>query len=248
MKSINFYAFVLLVGLAAACSSKTGTDAEVGEAQDVAEASAEAVAFAIDTETSSVSWIGSKPAGRHNGTLPIATGEFALREGQIEGGKIEMSVVDIQNEDLAEDPESQGKLLGHLKSADFFDAENFPTASFEIVTVETYDTNEEIMEKEEYETEFAPATNAEYVVEAPTHKITGNLTMRGTTLAVSFPANVEIQDGRVTAKAKFNIDRTLWGLSYGDEATAVDKAKDKFIYNTVNIAFDITANASDAVM
>ena len=44
------------------------------------------------------------------------------------------------------------------------------------------------------------------------------------------------------AKAKFNIDRTNWGLMYGDEASVVDKAKDKFIYNTVNVSFDITAN------
>jgi len=46
----------------------------------------------------------------------------------------------------------------------------------------------------------------------------------------------------VSAKAGFNINRTDWGLAYGDEATAVDKAKDKFIYNTVSVNFDIKAN------
>lgn len=248
MKSLNFYVFVLLVGLTAACSSKSGNDAEVSEAQEVAEVTEAAVTYAIDQDNSTVGWIGYKPTGKHNGTIPISTGSFAIRDGQIEGGKIEMSVIDIQNEDLAEDAENQGKLLGHLKSDDFFDAENYPTATFEVVTVEPYDTNSEIVEKEEYETEFTPVSNADYVVDAPTHMITGNLTMRGKTLAVTFPANVSIEEGAVSAAAKFNIDRTLWGLMYGDEASVTDKAKDRFIYNTVNVSFDITANASDAVM
>jgi hypothetical protein len=35
---------------------------------------------------------------------------------------------------------------------------------------------------------------------------------------------------------------------YGDEASVADKAKDRFIYNTVNVSFDLTANSTDAVM
>jgi accessory colonization factor AcfC len=53
---------------------------------------------------------------------------------------------------------------------------------------------------------------------------------------------VSMMDGELSAKAKFNIDRTEWNLSYGDEANAVDKAKDKFIYNTVNIGLEVTAS------
>jgi hypothetical protein len=65
--------------------------------------------------------------------------------------------------------------------------------------------------------------------------------MRGTTKNIKFPAAVTIVDGVVTAKAGFNIDRTAWGLAYGDEATAADKAKDQFIYNTVSLVLDVTA-------
>ncbi|MCA6073348.1 YceI family protein [Fulvivirga sedimenti] len=246
MKSLKFLAFVFIVGMTAACSGKPeGTDAEVTDAQEVAEVSSEATSFAINTDNSTISWIGSKPAGKHNGWLPITEGSIAVRDGQIEGGKIVMSVTDIQNEDLAGDPDSQAKLVGHLKSADFFDAENHPTATFEITSVEPFDGSQEIVEKEEFETEFTPATNKENMVEEPTHTITGNLTMRGKTLAVSFPANVSMENGQISAKAKFNIDRTNWGLMYGDEASALDKAKDKFIYNTVNIGFEVTAAASN---
>lgn len=43
------------------------------------------------------------------------------------------------------------------------------------------------------------------------------------------------------ALANFNINRTDWGLMYGDEASVADKAKDQFIYNTVNVGFTLEA-------
>ncbi|MGB5979935.1 MAG: YceI family protein, partial [Cyclobacteriaceae bacterium] len=82
----------------------------------------------------------------------------------------------------------------------------------------------------------------EYKISNPTHKITGNLTMRGNTKSITFPAKVDMSGDQITARAKFNIDRTEWGVSYGDESKAVDKAKDQFIYNTVNVGFDIVAD------
>jgi hypothetical protein len=48
----------------------------------------------------------------------------------------------------------------------------------------------------------------------------------------------------VKAVANFNINRTDWGLMYGDEAGAVDKAKDSFIYNTVTVGFQLEAGTS----
>jgi hypothetical protein len=50
-----------------------------------------------------------------------------------------------------------------------------------------------------------------------------------------------MENGAVMAKAGFNIDRTTWGLAYGDESTALDKAKDQFIYNTVSLELDLRA-------
>jgi polyisoprenoid-binding protein YceI len=137
----------------------------------------------------------------------------------------------------------QNKLINHLKSADFFDVENYPNASFVITSVVQYNPKEAIQVKKEFDTEYKPASAEEYRVAAPTHKITGNLTLRGKTLSVSFPANIIIENEVIQAKAKFNIDRTLWDLKYRDEAGVVNKAKDKFIYNTVNVGFKITAGA-----
>ena len=245
MKKLKFLIPFASLFILAACGPKSeGTDAEVSEAKEVEEVSSSAAEYAIDTESSKVSWIGSKPVGKHNGFIPVSGGNIKVEDGAIVGGVITISVNDIHCEDLAEDSVMNAKLIGHLKSPDFFAAEEFPTAEFVVTSVEEYSAEDVIEDKEEIEYEFKPASASEHMVESPTHKITGNLTMRGTTLSVSFPASVSMSDGTISAKAKFNIDRTRWGLKYGEEASISEKAKDKFIYNTVNVGFDLTASSS----
>lgn len=241
MKNLKFLTLFLSIVLFWACNPKSeGTDAEVSEAKEVEDV-ASAQEFTLNTSSSTVTWIGSKPTGKHNGTIPITEGKVSIEGDKIVGGRIVMNVNDIQNDDLAENADMQAKLVGHLKSDDFFDAENFPTAEFVITAVSTYNPDEAAKAKEEFDSEYKPASADEYIVASPTHKVTGNLTMRGKTLSISFPANVQVSGDNITAKAKFNIDRTLWGLKYNDEAGVVDKAKDKFIYNTVNVGFNIVA-------
>lgn len=243
----NYINLLAIAGFAMtmACTPKPeGADAEVSEAKEVEDVQASKT-YAINTGESTVTWIGSKPTGKHDGTIPISSGTIKVEDGKIVGGSIDMNVAEIKNNDLAENAEMQGKLVNHLKSDDFFAAEQYPDANFTITSVAKYSGDEEMDVKEEYETEYKPASADEYMVESPTHKITGNLTMRGKTLSVTFPANVKMDDGKVMASAKFNIDRTQWGLMYGDEADAVDKAKDKFIYNTVNVGFNVVANAEN---
>jgi len=242
MKILSYLGFLMFAVAVIACGpGKQGEDAEVSEAKEVEEVVA-STEYSISTDNSTVGWIGSKPTGKHNGSIPITSGTIATEDGQIVGGTIELSVADIQNNDLAENQEMQDKLLNHLKSADFFHADSFPTAQFVITSVAEYTEADKPEGKEQFDTENKPVSADQFIVESPTHKITGNLTMRGKTLSITFPASVEMTDGQVMAKAKFNIDRTNWGLMYNDEASVVDKAKDKFIYNTVNVSFDITAN------
>jgi hypothetical protein len=51
-----------------------------------------------------------------------------------------------------------------------------------------------------------------------------------------------MENGAVMAQAGFNIDRTAWGLAYSDESSALDKAKDQFIYNTVSLELNLKAS------
>lgn len=241
MNKFKLLSFAALIALISACGQqKEGADAEVSEAKEVKSVE-RSEKYAVKVSESTISWIGSKPTGKHYGTIPIDDGHIAVAQGKIAGGKILISVNEIKNNDLADNEEMQTKLVNHLKSADFFDAEQHPTAEFVITSVEPFSKDDSIKIKKEYDTEYKPASATDHIVESPTHTVTGNLSMRGKTLSIAFPAHVTVQEHKVTAKAKFNIDRTLWGLKYNDEADAIDKAKDKFIYNTVNVEFDIVA-------
>jgi len=241
MKRINLLLALSVFAFVACNNQPQGENAEVSEAKDVAEVAAEAVNYTVNTESSATTWIGSKPAGKHMGTIGISEGSISVEGENITGGSVVIDMNTVTSTDLADNEEMLGKLVGHLKSADFFDVENNPTAQFVITSVEAYDATDSVEVKEEFDTEFKPAAANEFVVENPTHKITGNLTLRGTTLSIAFPATVSMDAGGLKAEAKFNIDRTLWGVMYGDEASAVDKAKDKFVYNTVNVGFSLEA-------
>jgi polyisoprenoid-binding protein YceI len=102
------------------------------------------------------------------------------------------------------------RLTGHLKSEDFFEVETYPTAMFEADRIVAVDS-----------------ANA-------THLVTGNLTMRGQTHSITFPATITTQGGAVRATADFIIDRTHWGIIYTGKA-------DDLIENEVRLMFEVVA-------
>lgn len=230
--------FIATAMFVIACGGPSNT-VETSEAREVA--AAEGTTLTIKPETTVIAWRGYKPGGQHFGKIPATEGTLAVKGTDLTGGTFTFDITGLKIEDMQETDESYPKLWGHLQSADFFDAENHPTATFEITEVETFSAGDMIEDMEQFKTENTPLASSDLSPENPTHWISGNLTMRGTTKNIKFPAAVSMQGGKVMAKAGFNIDRTAWGLAYGDEATAVDKAKDKFIYNTVSLQLDVTA-------
>lgn len=230
--------FVAAAMIAFACG-KPGDTVETTDAQEVA--AGEGQTLNLDLAASTVSWTGYKPAGKHFGKIPSTGGSLTVAGDQITGGSFTFDIPGLTIEDLEAGSENHGKLYGHLQSADFFDAANFPTATFEITGVQPFAATDVIADKQEFATDNTPSADSALTPANPTHWISGNLTMRGTTKNIKFPAAVSIANGAVTAKAGFNIDRTQWGLMYGDESAAVDKAKDQFIYNTVSLVLDVTA-------
>lgn len=246
MKMLKLSIFSVFVGLAAiSCQSNPGgADAETGAAQEVENVSASANEYALNVSSSEFTWYGFKPTGRHNGTIGIKDGMLAVENGELVGGTINMDMTNINVADL--EGEDKQKLTGHLSSPDFFAVEKYPTAQFQITDVQPYggamaDEGENNMQLVVNDEEVE-----EYAIEKPTHTITGNLTLRDTTLSIAFPAKVTITDDKVEAQAKFNIDRTNWNVSYGDENDPVAQAKDQFIYNTVNVGFEVVADKSGA--
>jgi polyisoprenoid-binding protein YceI len=150
--------------------------------------------YVIDKKESVVAWKGSMSSAPvllgftgHTGYVYISKGELIIEKSQLVGGTIEIDMNTIEYKDK-QHPNSPIK---HLKSPDFFDVEKFPISSFAITKVAS--------------------------VSAENIKITGNLTIKGITYAVTFPAKIEVKGGIVNANGKLIIDRTQWGIRYKSE-------------------------------
>lgn len=232
MKSMrNLMLFAAASFFAVACTSAPDSDeAQVGDAKEVTDASAEAVAYAVDTDASLIEWIGTKTNGRHNGVLNLASGTLQVKDGTIEGGEFAMDMNSMLSTDKAMDEENNMKLTGHLKSADFFKVEEFPTATFVLTGVEA--ATQPVEENPEENTEEID----QYRVTNPTHMISGNLTIREVTKGITFPAKVEMTENGIMAIAKFNIDRKDWNLDY--EIAAADI----ILNNTIHLGINLVAN------
>lgn len=206
----------------AACTS--APDAPKADAKDAKETKAPTQTgnkLAVDTGNSSVTFIGTKPVGQHTGVVRLKeNSSVSVENGAVTGGKFEMDLTSFVITDL--EGEGQTKLQNHLQSDDFFDVAQYPTATFEITDVKPY---------------TGQATEGEASKESAnaTHFVSGNLTLKGVTKNISFPAGMKVMDEGVKARANFNIDRTEFGLTYGNDKSLGDR----FINPLVNIQLEL---------
>lgn len=155
--------------------------------------------------------IGTKVTGRHEIRLPVREATATLTEKCISGGKIILDLAKLEVLDLQ--GEWKTKLEGHLRSADFFDTEKYPEGVFEVTGCE------------------AGSGDTLY--------LTGNLTLRGVTKSVRFPAVYKYDPNQPTLEASFNINRQEWGISYKGKA-------DDLIRDEVNIQVKLTGRPAEA--
>lgn len=204
--------------LLASCQDAPEADsAEASDAQQVEQAAG--VSYAADVSQSKVEWIGTKPVGQHHGTFNLENGTLLVSGDALTGGSFTVNIKSLNADD--QNDEYNAKLAGHLLSADFFDADNHPTGTFEITGVTEGVENAETL-----------------VMKDATHMITGNLTLKGITKSITFPAKVDMSNGTVMADANFNIDRTQWEMVYGND----EGLGDKFIRPEVNLQVHLVAN------
>jgi polyisoprenoid-binding protein YceI len=224
------WALLALTGIACDTTIKTD-EAEIGAAVRAFSPGIPDQIYKVDTAKSTVTWIGAKVTGRHNGIIEIKEGMITLRGGKAHGGKTVFDMTTVRSEDKSIDEAGNKKLTKHLHSEDFFDVEQHPAATFQITSVVLFDSTERQDAPE-------PAANTKQLrIKDPTHKVTGNLTIKGITKSISFPAKITLEDSLLRAKANFNIDRTHWRLTYGADKSLGNKT----IYPAVNIGLDIVA-------
>ena len=177
-------------------------------------AAADLIAPATVNKTESqVRWEASKVTGTHWGYVPLKNATLDYSGGKIKGGSFDMDMVNLTVEDLT-DAKSKGNLTGHLKSDDFFSVEKFNTSSFKI-------------------TEAKSSNGTDYT-------ITGNLTIKGITQKISFPAKVSVAGKKVTATGQIKFDRTKFEIKYRSGSYFEDLA-DKMIYDEVKLDVKLVA-------
>lgn len=135
MKTRTFLLLPLLaLGLVAVSCSQGGTKQASETASD--EKSIEISSVAIDPAQSRVIWSGTMlGVYTHEGTLDLTKAELSMADGRITGGNFTADMNSMVATDENYNPEQGStpeKLVGHLKSADFFDVENYPEATFVI--------------------------------------------------------------------------------------------------------------------
>ena len=162
----------------------------------------------IDITESSITWKGKKILGSHTGTISLKEGHLEMEGDLLVGGMFVVDMTSINVTDL-EAGKGKEKLEGHLKSADFFGIEKYPTATL-FINKATKDGN--------------------------TYDVNANITIKGKTESINFELEMGTSAATTSFKidrTKFGI--RYGSGSFGDDLG--DKAiSDKFLLD-VNLKF-----------
>ncbi len=173
----------------------------------------------VDTKASTVYWTGKKVTGEHTGTIMIKDGTVELEGNAPTSATIVMDMNSIAVTDL-KDPDTNQKLVGHLKSPDFFGVEKNPTGKFVAKSI----------------TPIAGAKGEE-----PNYTLNGKLTLKGKTHDLSFPAHITVKDGMIEASGNLTFDRSKYDIRYGSDSF-FEGLGDKVIYDDVELSFELKAS------
>ncbi len=170
----------------------------------------------VKTVTSSdIQWWGYKLAKSestsNSGKIGLKSGQFVMKGNQVVGGTFVLDMNSIKTTNLT--GERATDLDNHLKNGDFFETNKYPTGTYKITSIK----------------------NSK--LKGFNSLVTGNLTVKGKTGVVSFPANIVNNKGVITLNTnKFSFDRQKYDVAF--QSTA----KDVVIKDDVDLQLSITAS------
>lgn len=215
MKKI-FFAISLIALFTVSCKEDKSKKTETSEAKEV-KTEVKSTATEVKIEKGDLKWIGYKPTESHNGTIGFKEGALKLDGDKLVGGHFVVDMKAITVSDI-EDEKYNAKLVAHLSDPDFFEVEKFPTSKFEITSVKQ---------------------------EGEKLNVEGNITIKGITKSIKFPAIFSNQNGVLTFKGEtVKIDRTEFGVMYNstkNELFDVKKFKDRIIKDIFDVSVEFTA-------
>lgn len=168
----------------------------------------------IDLTQSKLEWTGKKLGGEHYGEIQLASGYLTFTKKKLTGGSFEIDMVSITCADIT-DAKQNKRLVDHLKSEDFFSVVRFPKSAFVIAKVK-------------------PKSDSDYL-------ITGNLTIKGKTNPVTFPAKVIVTNAQTKAEAVLVFDRSQYDVKFGSQSF-FENFGDKLVYDDVDMKVILVLN------
>lgn len=141
----------------------------------------------VNVEESTLEWHGKRIGTKHDGFIQFKSGSLKFEGDQIVSGRFVVDMTTITNTDLKDEGRNQ-RLVGHLKSDDFFGVQTYPTASFEVV-------------------ESSKFTNGRAT-------LSGDITIKSKTERISFDV---VKTGEVFT-AEVGIDRSKFDVRYGSKS------------------------------
>jgi polyisoprenoid-binding protein YceI len=169
--------------------------------------------YVADASKSSLQWLGKKVAGEHSGGLSLGSGSFEIKGSKLVGGKFEIDMNSITVTDIKEADMAQ-KLVGHLKSDDFFGVAKFPKATFVIKSSE--------------------------VISTKSITVKGQLTIKNVTQPIEFKALFKKTAEGYNIYANIIVDRSKFGVRYGS-GSFFDDMGDKMIYDEFELKLNLVA-------
>lgn len=235
---------LVLISFFSCSKEPEGDVAEVGVTYSN-EPGKEGIVYTLDTSSSIITWMGTQSSGRHNGIMHFKNGSFLVKEKEILPDNnrqsqpelkrnigdaditIDMNSVDIL--DLKFDPDQYHRLLNRLHSKEVLSTGEFPNASFELLSITPL------------ENDSVKTDENDFNVIKPTHTIIGNLTIKGITGKIEFPAKVEMRNQKLEVSAKFNLNRTDWNIHDLEVDDSSAQENNKTVSDTVTVGIEILA-------
>ena len=165
----------------------------------------------VDSKKSTLEWEAKKVTGQHHGTVSFGDGVLNAEKDKITGGKLSVVMNTIADVDLTDAGFNQ-KLVGHLKSDDFFGVEKFPQSTLEVKSVTSKSDK--------------------------LYHFMADLTIKGITNPVEFDAEVENVSGQLTATGSMVVNRAKYGIKYGS-GSFFEGLGDKMIYDEFTLKFKL---------
>ena len=188
----------------------------------------------LDSQKSIFTWKGGLKfaVSNHDGNIKMLDGKISIDDNVI-SGLVQIDMKTISNNDLSS--KSKERLVGHLKSPDFFHVTKHPRAILKI-------KSSKILDK----------------LESGKYKmlLNGDLTIKDKTNPVDFEAIVDLDSNIKTAEGKLTFDRSKFDVQYRSEMHLDDPKsfwnkvqaprnaiKDKVIKDIIEIDFNVVSKS-----